>query len=141
MTFGHDRGANYSRNNSNQHECQICGKIGHIARKCWYHIDESCPEDPHSAVMATTSSYQVDPNWYSDTGATDHITSVLVHLAIREKYNGQDTVQVDNGVGLQISHLASCSINTNTRPFTLNNVLHVPYISKHLLSIQKSLSP
>jgi hypothetical protein len=31
----------------------------------------------------------------------------------------------------------SCSINTNTRPLALNNVLHVSKISKHLLSVHK----
>jgi hypothetical protein len=58
-------------------------------------------------------------------------------LAIHEKYNGQDTVQVGNGTGLQILHLGSCSINTNTHPLALNNVLRVPEISKHLLSVHK----
>jgi hypothetical protein len=130
---------NYGCNNSsnNQPKCQICGKIGHTTRKCWYRMDETLPEDPHSAVMATTSSYQVDPNWYSDTGATYHITSDLDRLSLREKYHDLDTVQVGNGTGLQILHLGSCSINTDTRPLALNNVLHVPEISKHLLSVDK----
>jgi hypothetical protein len=70
-------------------------------------------------------------------GATYHITSDLDRLAIHEKYHGSDTVQVSNGAGLQILHLGSCSINTNTRPLALNNVLRVPEISKHLLSIHK----
>jgi hypothetical protein len=34
-------------------------------------------------------------------------------------------------------HLGSCSINTNTRPLALNNILHVPQISKHLLFVHK----
>jgi hypothetical protein len=100
-------------------------------------MDETLPEDPHSASMATASSYQVDPNWYSDMGATDHITTDLDRLVLHEKYHGPDTVQVDNGAGLQILHLGYCSINTNTHPLALNNVLHVPEISKHLLSVHK----
>jgi hypothetical protein len=137
MSRGRGHGASHGCNNSNRPECPIYGKIGHSARKCWYHMVESYSEDPHSTTMAATSSYQVDPNWYSDMGATDHITSDLDRLAIREKYHGPDTVQVSNGAGLQILHLGSCSINTNTRPLALNNVLHVPEISKHLLSIHK----
>jgi hypothetical protein len=46
-------------------------------------------------------------------------------------------VQVGNGAGLRILHTSSCSINTNTCPLALNNVLHAPDISKHLLSVYK----
>jgi hypothetical protein len=118
-------------------ECQICGKVGHTAIKCWYRMDDSYQEEGPSAALASSNSYRVDPNWYSDTSTTDHITSDLHRLAMREQYHGGDTVQVGNGAGLQILHTGSCSINTNTRPLALNNVLHVPNISKHLLSVHK----
>jgi hypothetical protein len=133
----HGRGTSYSSDNPSRPQCQICGKIGHIALKCWYRMDDAYQEDPHLEDVATTSSYQIDPNWYSDMGATDHITSDLDCLAMRERYNGKDTVQVGNGASLQIMHLGSCSINTNTHPLALNNVLHVPEISKHLLYVHK----
>jgi len=87
--------------------------------------------------VAATSSYKIDTNWYTDTGATDHITSDLDRLALREQYHGGETVQVGNGAGLQIMHIGSCSLNTATRPLDLHNVLHVPDISKHLLSVHK----
>lgn len=79
--------------------CQICGRDGHTAVKCWYRMDESYQEEQPYAAMANTSSYKVDPNWYSDTGATDHITSDLDRLALREQYHGGETVQVGNGAG------------------------------------------
>ena len=100
-------------------------------------MDESYQEEQPYAAVAATSSYKVDPNWYSDTGATDHITSDLDRLALREQYHGHETVQVGNGAGLPIMHLGSCSINTAIRPLALNHVLHVPNISKHLLSVHK----
>lgn len=56
--------------------CQICGKTGHTAVRCWYRNDESYNEDPPSAVVASTL-YTVDTNWYNDIGATDHITVIL----------------------------------------------------------------
>jgi hypothetical protein len=99
-------------------------------------MDESYQEEPPSAAVATTS-YKVDPNWYTDTGATDHITSDLDRLALHEQYHGGETVTVGNGTGLEIMHVGSCSFNTATRPLVLNNVLHVPHISKHLLSVHK----
>jgi hypothetical protein len=117
--------------------CQICGRKGHTAVKCWHRMDESYQEEQPFAAAATTTSYNVDPNWYTDTGATDHITSYLDRLALREQYHGGETVQVGNGAGLQIMHIGSCSINTATRSLALVNVLHVPHISKHLLSVHK----
>ena len=52
-------------------------------------------------LLAATSSYKIDPNWYNDTGATNHITSDLDRLTVRERYNGGEQVQVDNGAGLR----------------------------------------
>ncbi|XP_071681174.1 uncharacterized protein [Lolium perenne] len=48
----------------------------------------------------TTSSYPVDPNWYADTGATDHLTNDLAHLTMKEPYHGKDHVHTANGTGL-----------------------------------------
>jgi hypothetical protein len=118
-------------------ECQIYGKVSHTVIKCWYRMDDSYQEEGPSAALGSSNSYQVDPNWYSDTSTTNHITSDLHRLAMREQYHRGDTVQVGNGAGLRILHTGSCSINTDTHPLTLNNVLHVPNIFKHLLSVHK----
>lgn len=87
--------------------------------------------------MATTASFKVDPNWYSDTGATDHITSDLNRLTMRERYQGGDQVQVGNGTDLQILHIGHSSINTADRSLALRHVLHVPDMKKHLISVHK----
>jgi hypothetical protein len=125
------------RGNNPHPECQICGRVGHTSVKCWYRMNESFQDEHPSAALVSTSSYKVDPNWYSDTGATDHITSDLDCLTVRDQYQGNDMLQVGNGADLKIMHVGSCSINTDTRPLALNNVLHVPKISKHLLFIHK----
>jgi hypothetical protein len=83
-----------------QPECQICGKIGNTAIKCWYRMDESYQEEGLAATLAYSSSYKMDPNWYNDTGTTYHITSDLDRLAMRDQYHGGDMVQVGNGAGL-----------------------------------------
>jgi hypothetical protein len=121
---------------SSQPICQICGKTGHTAVRCWHRNDESYNEDPPSAVVASTS-YTVDTNWYNDTGATDHITSDLDRLTVRERYNGGEQVQVGNGAGLQILHIGHSSIESNDRALALRDVLHVPNITKNLLSVHK----
>jgi hypothetical protein len=100
-------------------------------------MDDSYQEESSSVAVATTHSYKADSNWYSDTGATDHITSDLDRLAVRECYNGSDQVQVGNGAGLRILHTGHSLINTATRPLVLRNILHVPNIFKHLLSVHK----
>jgi hypothetical protein len=100
-------------------------------------MDESYQDEAPSAALSSTCSYKVDPNWYIDTGATDHITSDLDRLTMREPYHGNDMVQVSNGAGLNIMHIGSCSINTDTRPLALHNLLHVPKFSKQLLSVHK----
>jgi hypothetical protein len=62
-------------------------------------MDDSYSEEPPSVKVATSSS-KVDTDWYTDTGATDHITSDLDRLAVREHYHGNKQVQVGNGSGL-----------------------------------------
>jgi hypothetical protein len=54
-----------------------------------------------------------------------------------EQYHGAGSVQIGNDAGLRILHTGSCSLNTANRPLALTNVLHVPKISKHLLSVHK----
>ena len=103
---GKQTSANTSNQVTNQPVCQVCGKIGHIVLQCFHRFDHSYQAvDNHVVVLARTSSYVVDPNWYTDTDATDHITSDLDRLSIQEKYNGKDQVQVANGPGLSIHHI------------------------------------
>jgi len=74
--------------------CQVWFKEGHSANQCWHRFDEDyVPDERHvAAANAATMSYNVDTNWYTDTGSTDHITSELEKLAMREKYNGYDQI-------------------------------------------------
>jgi hypothetical protein len=112
-------------------------KFSHTTINYWHRMDKNYQDDPSTMALAATSSSKVDPNWYNETGATDHITSDLDRLALHEQYHGGDSVQVGNGAGLQILNTGSCSISTNTPPLALNNVLHVPEIAKHLISVHK----
>jgi hypothetical protein len=91
-------------------------------------MDDSYQEEGPSAALASSNSYQVGSNWYNDIGATDHIMSDIDRLDMFEQYHSGDTVQDGNGAGLRILHTGSCSINTDTCPLALNNVLHVPNI-------------
>ncbi|WVZ67619.1 hypothetical protein U9M48_016671 [Paspalum notatum var. saurae] len=81
--------------------CQICRKTGHEASDCWYRYEENY--QPKVAGAATTS-YGVDTNWYVDSGATDHITSELEKLTVRDRYNGQDQVHTASGSDSLLPH-------------------------------------
>ena len=65
-----------------------------------------------------------------DTGATDHITSDLDHLTIREVYNSNERVHVGTGAGLHISHVGHSTLNNTAESLSLFNILHVPHITK-----------
>jgi hypothetical protein len=88
--------------------CQICTIHGHRASDCWWRFKKDDSDDDDSGrgkKGAHAASYGVDSNWYSDTGATDHITSELNKLNTSEKYKGRDCVHTADGNGMAISHV------------------------------------
>ncbi|KAK1620332.1 hypothetical protein QYE76_025849 [Lolium multiflorum] len=76
--------------------CQICGREGHPAKDCWYRFTDDDTES-YEEKEAHVASYGVDTNWYSDTGATHHITGELNNLTMRDSYHGNDRVNTANG--------------------------------------------
>jgi rubredoxin len=117
-TGGRNSNSNNYGSNSNNHNksrgnfnnsgkrlmCQVCEKEGHTTVQCWYRFDESYGAEKRAAA-ATTHSYGIDTNWYTNTGATDHITSELEKLDMRTKYNGNDHVHMTSGAGMNIAHI------------------------------------
>jgi histone deacetylase 1/2 len=112
--------------------CQICNREGHLARDCWYRSqdhDDDTSEDPHA--------YGIDTNWYTDTGATHHITSELNNLSFRDTYRGRDKVNTASGQGMDIRHIGHSIIHNSAQDFHLRNILHVLNASKNLLSVHR----
>jgi hypothetical protein len=70
---------------------QLCGKEGHTVLRYYKRFNTSFtgPSEQHLASTATTS-YGVNTNWYTDTGATDHITGEMEKLTVRDKYHDTD---------------------------------------------------
>jgi hypothetical protein len=64
--------------------CQVCFKRGHLAPDCWHRYDENYVPDER-LVAAAMNTYSVDTNWYTDIGATNHVTSDLEKLSICDK--------------------------------------------------------
>jgi hypothetical protein len=92
------------------------------------------PNSRHVAT-AVVNSYTVDPNWYTDTGAMDHIMGELEKLALQEKYHGTKQTHTANGAGLDICHVGETTIHTQHRDLKLKIILHVPQATNNLISV------
>jgi hypothetical protein len=103
--------------------------------KCWYRYDQGVKEE-HGANAATIS-YNIDSSWYADTGATYHITIDLEKMTAKEKYQRTDQVTTVNGQGMYIHYIGQTKFCTTSRVLILRNILHVPSITKNLLSVKK----
>lgn len=68
-----------SPNGENRPTCQICGKLGHLALKCWHRFNNSYQyEELLSALTAIRITDVTDHNgneWVGDSGATAHVTN------------------------------------------------------------------
>jgi hypothetical protein len=64
----------------------------------------------------------------------------MERLHVHERYNGRDQVQVANGAGLSISHIGHSHLAGPMHSLALKNILHVPAISKSLISVHKLVS-
>jgi hypothetical protein len=81
----------------------------------------------------STSSYPIDPAWYADTAATDHLTNNLDKITMKEQYRGKDHIQTANGTGMRITHIGQSFIPMPSHPLHLKSILHVPSVTHNLL--------
>ena len=75
---------------------------------------------------------------FPDTSPNQHITPDLTNLIGFELYLGNDYLHSCDSKGLSISNIEHTKLHTPKYTFILSNVLHVPYIQKPLLYVQKS---
>lgn len=90
-----------------------------------------------TAMVASHQPPHSSQSWYSDTGATHHVTSDLDNLSIHTSYHGSDSIQVGNGAALSISNTGTTTLNTPWSKFSLimfpqayTNLLSVPQFSR-----------
>jgi hypothetical protein len=110
--------------------CQVCFKKNHTSAECWHHFDESYVPEQKFDALAATNAYNIDTNWYVDSGATDHITGELEKLGVTNKHQGGDQIHMANGGGMDISYINHNTVYTPHRPIYLNNILYVPRTTK-----------
>lgn len=89
-------------------------------------------------AMTATAETITDSIWYPNSGASNHVTLEVSNLMQMKDYFGPEQVYVGNGKGLSIKHIGQsnfCSTYTSTI-LSLKHLLHVPEITKNLLSVQ-----
>jgi hypothetical protein len=128
---------NSNKQNSSKQLCQICKKGSHEAPDCWYRYDEDYQQ---KTTGSASTGYGVDTNWYADSGASDHITSELDKLTVRDRYHGHDQVRTANGAGMHINSIGHSTLYTHNSNLHLCNILHVPSASKNLISVHRLTS-
>lgn len=121
------------------------------ALQCWHRFNQDVNPSSSSFnntgqgsmyAMLTTPCTALDSNWYLDSGATNHVTPDPANLVHKTSYTGPEQIYIGDGAGLQISHIGSSSFTSqfNSKILTLNHLLHVPSITKNLLSVSKFAS-
>lgn len=92
--------------------------------------------------MTANSCTAFDPSWYPDSNATNHITDDVNNLVQKAPYTGPDQIHIGYGTGLAIDHIGSSSFSSqfNSKTLLLNQLLHIPSITKNLLSVSKFFS-
>ncbi|KAL5735772.1 hypothetical protein ACOSP7_030228 [Xanthoceras sorbifolium] len=94
---------------------------------------------PTSAFYATPETV-ANQSWYVDSGATNHIITDMNNLSMRSEYRGKEKLIVGDGNQLTISHIGDTKVHSHTVPhqdILLKKVLHVPSITKNVLSISR----
>ncbi|CAA7042354.1 unnamed protein product [Microthlaspi erraticum] len=118
--------------------CQICGRVGHTAIKCYNRFDNNYQaQDTPQAFSALQVSDTTGKEWYPDSGASAHVTSSTENLQTSTLYEGNDMILVADGTYLPITHVGSANITSATGTLSLNDVLVCPEIHKSLLSMSK----
>ncbi|KAJ4972635.1 hypothetical protein NE237_005809 [Protea cynaroides] len=122
-----------------QPQCQICQKPSHLAIDCYHHMDHAYQghHPPEKLATMVSSLMPAMNTWYSDTGASHHLTPDIENLQISSPYEGNDTVQIGNGQGLPISNIGSATIPYSPSPLKFRKILHYHTAVVYLLSIHQ----
>lgn len=88
---------------------------------------------PPFPTMASHTTMIGIPTLVPPTMFTPDLSTFTHH----ENYQGSDQLRVGNGKGLPIAHIGSSQISNSQHNFKLSNVLHVPTLTKSLLSVHQ----
>jgi hypothetical protein len=89
-------------------QCQLCLKISHTTKTCWYRYEEDSSFEQRNTALAASSG--IDNNCYTNSRAMDHITGDLDKLTMHHIYLGNDQIHAANGSGMDISRIGNSII-------------------------------
>lgn len=121
--------------------CQICDKKGHPTLTCYKcHNEQRFPsiQIPNHRYRGMCTSSSVNVVCYPYSNPIDHVTPDLDNL--KTSNLSQVAVAIANGNLLSISYINNSKVLNDGKNLSLNNILHVPTISKNFLSINKLCS-
>ncbi|KAL4383257.1 hypothetical protein GQ457_15G019520 [Hibiscus cannabinus] len=95
-------------------------------------MQAECHNEEPQVNLATTSG-----SWFIDSGATHHVSPDPAAIGHGVDYSGPGKLIVGNGVKIPISHVGQSMLLSASCPLQLTQVLHVPNITKNLLSVSK----
>ena len=114
--------------------CQICGRVGHTAMRCYNHFDNNYNTEAFSSLRVSDDTGK---EWYPDSGASNHVTSFASGLQQVSHYEGSDAIMVCDGAYLPNTHIGSTTISTSKGKLPLNEVLVFPTMKKSLMFVSK----
>ena len=95
------------------------------------------PSEKLATMVAQKSVSPDESTWYTDTGASHHITSDIGNLNLADSYTGIDTVMMGNGENLTIQNTGTSTFLAGDNVFHMTNVLHCSDAHYNLLSVRR----
>ncbi|KAJ9545937.1 hypothetical protein OSB04_025644 [Centaurea solstitialis] len=137
-------GRNRQNPNRNTAYCHYCNIPGHPTKECRklsrflreHNISIATTSSPNPVANVTTTG-SMQPNWFFDTGASNHVTFDPSSLQNVSKYGGPDEIQLGNGTQLPIFYIGSTHITTPLKTLSLPDILKVPNLKRNLISVAK----
>ncbi|KAL4353865.1 hypothetical protein GQ457_06G022460 [Hibiscus cannabinus] len=85
----------------------------------------------------TQAGVNASGQWFIDSGATHHVTPDATKVGQGSEYAGPGKITVGDGTNLSISTIGKTHLSTDKKSLILNDLMHVPMITKNLISVSK----
>jgi len=100
--FGDSRQGSWQRNRGQNPRCQLCQNFGHTTPHCPQFQQRGYGQQPTVNLVQRNLSSTGSVDWFSNTGANQHITPDLATLTASEPYLGNDNLHVGDGLVRQL---------------------------------------
>ena len=117
----------------------MCHKIVHTIVQCFHQFDQEfqAPNYKPMTTMLVTSEIVNSSCWFLDSEATNHCTPKREHLMNNFAYDGPKKIYMGNEECEFIFPIGETFLHSShsSRVFHLCNLLHIPHLTKNLISV------